>query len=105
MKRRCRRDLWYTGVSALAVLAICCSPAHAQVAGESAGASQGFVGDGKCGNPKCHGAGLPNSPETKRSWKPWTSARTQWLNSNIDHHSRAYRTLETAASKVIGGCK
>jgi hypothetical protein len=39
----------------------------------------------------------------KKSWKPWTSARTQWLNSNIDHHSRAYRTLETAASKAIGG--
>jgi hypothetical protein len=90
-------------VGAVTLLAIGCLPAGAQVAGESGGTTPGFVGDGKCGNPKCHGAGLPSGPEAKRSWKPWMSARTQWLNSHIDHHSRAYRTLETPASKVIGG--
>ena len=102
MKRRFRPQT-YAVASILVVLAVHCAAARAQVAADSAGASQGFVGDGKCGNPKCHGAGLPSSPEAKKSWKPWTSARTQWLNSNIDHHSRAYRTLDTAASKAIGG--
>jgi hypothetical protein len=103
MKRRFGPQTWYAVASILAVLAVYGAAARAQEAGTGVAASHGFVGDGKCGNPKCHGAGLPSSPEAKKSWKPWTSARTQWLNSNIDHHSRAYRTLETAASKAIGG--
>lgn len=60
-----------------------------------------FVGDSRCGNPTCHGAGLPANETQKKSWKPWKSARTQWLNRNIDRHSRAYATLETNDAKTI----
>ena len=60
-----------------------------------------FEGDGRCGNPTCHGAGLPNSDAQKKNWKPWKSARTQWLNRSIDHHSRAFATLQTAQAKTI----
>jgi len=100
MNQWCCRKGWITIVGMVSLLALC---AHRGIAQDTvASGTLGFVGDGKCGNPKCHGAGLPNTPDAKKSWKPWTSARTQWLNRNIDHHSRAYHTLENAASKVIG---
>jgi len=70
------------------------------VAPGRAGAN-GFVGDGKCANPTCHGAALPRTEVEKKEWRPWKSARTQWLNRNIDRHSRAYATLETAEGKTI----
>lgn len=63
--------------------------------------AQGVVGETRCGNPTCHGASLPASPADDPTWKPWKSARTQWLNANIDRHSRAYRTLTTEDSKRI----
>ena len=62
---------------------------------------QGMVGETRCGNPTCHGASLPSAPADDPTWKPWKSARTQWLNSNIDRHSRAYRTLTSEDSKRI----
>ncbi len=62
---------------------------------------QGFVGETKCANPTCHGAALPAAPADDPAWRPWKSARTQWLNQNIDRHSRAYRTLTTEDSKRI----
>ena len=64
---------------------------------------QGVVGETRCGNPTCHGAALPATPADDPSWKPWKSARTQWLSPNIDRHSRAYRTLTTEDSKRIAG--
>jgi hypothetical protein len=64
-------------------------------------AGPGFLGDGRCGNPTCHGAGLPSRDKPDPKWRPWKSARTQWINTNIDRHSRAYRTLETADGKTI----
>jgi hypothetical protein len=71
----------------------------------SLAAAQGFVGETKCGtNPACHGGGLPaaNWTETQRAeWRPWRSARTQWLQKSIDRHSRAYRTLENEESRAI----
>lgn len=60
-----------------------------------------FVGDSRCGNPTCHGAGLPATDADKANWKPWRSARSQWLNRDLDRHSRAYATLETDAAKTI----
>jgi hypothetical protein len=60
-----------------------------------------FVGETRCGAPTCHGAGLPSNEAAKRDWRPWKSARTQWNTSNIDHHSRAYRTLESEGGKAI----
>lgn len=66
------------------------------------GDGPGFVGETRCGNPTCHGAALPANPADDPSWRPWKSARTQWLDQNIDRHSRAYRTLTTEASKRIG---
>jgi hypothetical protein len=63
----------------------------------------GFVGEGKCGNPTCHGAALPASQADLKGWAPWKSARTQWLNSNIDRHSRAYKTLQNDKSRQIAG--
>lgn len=69
----------------------------------AAPASAGFVGDGRCANPTCHGAALPRTEAEKKDWRPWKSARTQWLNRNIDRHSRAHATLETPASKAIAG--
>ncbi|MCC6849509.1 MAG: hypothetical protein IT294_13490 [Deltaproteobacteria bacterium] len=64
-------------------------------------AGPGFLGDGRCGNPTCHGAGLPNREKPDPKWRPWKSARTQWINTNIDRHSRAYRTLETDEGRTI----
>jgi len=64
-------------------------------------AGPGFLGDGRCGNPTCHGAGLPSREKPDPNWHPWKSARTQWINTNIDRHSRAYRTLETEGGKAI----
>lgn len=66
------------------------------------GGPAGFVGEVRCGNPTCHGAGLPASEEEKEGWHPWMSARTQWINWNIDRHSRAYATLETKEGRQIG---
>lgn len=65
------------------------------------GEPYGFVGDTKCGNPTCHGSGLPTNDAEKAAWRPWKSARTQWLNRNIDRHSRAYATLTTEGGKQI----
>jgi len=65
------------------------------------GGPYGFVGDTKCGNPTCHGSGLPTTEAERVGWKPWKSARTQWLNRNIDRHSRAYATLLTEGGKQI----
>lgn len=72
----------------------------------------GFVGETRCANPTCHGAALPRpeeiggggancAPRPAGSWAPWKSARTQWLNRNIDRHSRAYATLTTDDAKRI----
>lgn len=102
MERGSWQQLWCTVICLVSVVAVCSHSAAAQDTGESTGAALGFVGDGKCGNPKCHGAGLPSTADAKKTWKPWMSARTQWLNTHIDHHSRAYHTLETPTSKVIG---
>ena len=59
----------------------------------------GFVGDGRCGNPTCHGAPLPVTDAQKKNWQPWKSARILWLNR--DHHARAYNTLRTPAALKI----
>ncbi|MBI3782234.1 MAG: hypothetical protein HY270_02415 [Deltaproteobacteria bacterium] len=61
----------------------------------------GFVGESRCANPTCHGAGLPASDAQRGSWRPWKSARTQWLNHNIDRHSDAYNVLDTPRAKAI----
>ena len=66
-------------------------------------AAEGFVGESRCANPTCHGASLPASPGEDPHWRPWQSARTQWLNFNVDRHSRAYRTLTNEDSKRIAG--
>ncbi len=66
-----------------------------------ANAGPGFLGDGRCGNPTCHGAGLPSREKPDPNWRPWKSARTQWINTNIDRHARAYRTLETEGGRAI----
>jgi len=76
-------------------------------------AGQGFVGETRCANPTCHGAALPSAPldDSKgckekyagTDWRPWKSARTQWLNRNIDRHSRAFATLTTDDGKRIAG--
>jgi len=84
----------------LSVAAALCASFAPSVVTAQAGAPR-FEGDGRCGNPTCHGAGLPANEGQKKNWKPWKSARTQWLNTNIDHHSRAYATLETAEAKTI----
>lgn len=86
-----RRTLILLGWMALGIL----------TAAAPAAAAPGFVGDGRCGNPTCHGASLPSREKPDPNWKPWKSARTQWINTNIDRHSRAYRTLETAGGKAI----
>jgi Cytochrome c554 and c-prime len=65
------------------------------------GAPAGFVGEVRCGNPTCHGGGLPSTEEEKEGWHPWMSARTQWINRNIDRHSRAYATLESKEGRQI----
>jgi hypothetical protein len=71
------------------------------VTGKASGV--GFVGEGRCANPTCHGAALPATEAEQKQWAPWKSARTQWLNRNIDRHSRAYATLENQNSKQIAG--
>lgn len=70
---------------------------NARAEGESGGR---FMGQTRCGNPTCHGAGLPTGKEPTKV-PPWKYARTQWNTSSIDRHSRAYRTLQTEASKTI----
>ena len=45
-------------------------------------------------------AALPGNAAQQTNWKPWKSARTQWLNRNLDRHSRAYATLETGDAKT-----
>ncbi len=87
-------------ISAVAVLCAGWTPIVAKA--QSAPPAR-FEGDGRCGNPTCHGMGLPANEAQKKNWKPWKSARSQWLNRNIDHHSRAYATLETADAKTIAG--
>ena len=87
-----------TTSAALAILALVlalAAPARAQ--------RGGFVGETRCGNPTCHGAGLPRDEAARKIWRPWKSARTQWRNRAIDRHSRAYDTLTTAGSKAIAG--
>jgi hypothetical protein len=66
-----------------------------------AAAGHGFVGETRCANPTCHGVALPSDPAAQPGWRPWKSARTQWLNRNIDRHSRAFATLEGEDSKRI----
>lgn len=62
-----------------------------------------FVGETRCGKQPCHGAAMPSSRPADRPWTPWKWAWTQWSDSNIDRHSRAYRTLTSAESKRIAG--
>lgn len=93
--RRWNVSLGRSQAVALALLFIAALPQHTTAAG--------FVGDGRCGNPTCHGAALPSSTDAKTDWRPWKSARTQWLNRNIDRHSRAYATLGNTDSKRIAG--
>jgi hypothetical protein len=64
-------------------------------------AGLGFVGESRCGNPTCHGAGLPATEAQRKGWQPWKSARTQWLDHNIDRHSDAYNVLQRPAAKTI----
>jgi len=84
-------------VAALTILLQLAHPGAARAQGEAGG----FVGETKCANPTCHGACLPTTEAEKQNWKPWKSARTQWLNRNIDRHSRAYATLESEGGKAI----
>lgn len=88
-------------IGLLACLLGSAATAHAVGVDYSAGPA-GFVGEVRCGNPTCHGAGLPATDEEKEGWQPWMSARTQWINWNIDRHSRAYATLETREGRQIG---
>lgn len=93
---------WPLAAAALALLLLLpARPAVAVQGLDFSGQPGGFVGETKCGNPTCHGAGLPTTEAEKANWKPWKSARTQWLNRNIDRHSRAYATLETEGGKAI----
>lgn len=68
-------------------------------------ADPGFVGETKCGSTaQCHGGGLPSPGWTEKErgeWHPWKSARTQWLQKTIDHHSRAFHTLETPEARAM----
>src|SRR5690349_6236515 len=65
-------------VIACALLLLTCSAiARAEQGLDLSGEAYGFVGDTKCGNPTCHGSGLPTNDAEKASWKPWKSARTQ----------------------------
>ena len=86
------RNTFVLGCLGLGILTTTVTPAMA---------GPGFLGDGRCGNPTCHGAGLPSRDKPDPKWHPWKSARTQWINTNIDRHSRAYRTLETEDGKTI----
>jgi hypothetical protein len=88
--------------TALALWALILSAAAGVAAAEDATSGGArFEGESRCGNPTCHGAGLPANDAQRKTWKPWKSARTQWLNRNIDHHSRAYATLQTNEGKTI----
>jgi hypothetical protein len=70
---------------------------------EVPGSAGGFLGDGRCANPTCHGMVPPTKEADKQNWRPWRSARTQWKDPDIDRHSRAYRTLQTAGGRAIAG--
>jgi hypothetical protein len=90
---------WST-VGFVLLLVLAAVPA-AGVGVDYSGGPAGFMGEVRCGNPTCHGAGLPATEEEKEGWHPWMSARTQWINRNIDRHSRAYATLETKEGRQI----
>lgn len=92
------RPLFFVAIALVVVLP---RLGAAQQGIDLSGAPAGFVGETRCGNPTCHGAGLPTTDAEKKNWRPWKSARTQWLNRNIDRHSRAYATLETEGGKAI----
>jgi hypothetical protein len=92
MKHRAARTPTLFFVAAFSVCAAAPTAVCAQ--SEAAGAAR-FEGESRCGNPTCHGA----SPV--RGAPRWKSSRSQWLNRNIDHHSRAYATLETPEGKTI----
>jgi hypothetical protein len=96
--RRALLAIWLLAGFSLAVLA---SPPAGAVGVDYSGGPAGFMGEVRCGNPTCHGAGLPATEEEKEGWHPWMSARTQWINRNIDRHSRAYATLETKEGRQI----
>ena len=87
--------------SAVLALVPAAHPASAEPANNWSTPTARFVGDTRCGNPTCHGAPLPRPDAPRGDWKPWKSARTQWSNRNIDHHSRAYVDLTTEAGKTI----
>jgi hypothetical protein len=91
---------WTTLVAIALALVSAMSASPSEAAGVQTEGGR-FVGEGRCGAPTCHGAGLPATEAAKRDWHPWKSARTQWNTSSIDHHSRAYRTLETEGAKAI----
>ena len=90
-------------IAAFSVLLCLIAPSIslAQQQGIPASGAGGFVGAGRCGNPTCHGAALPATEAEKADWRPYKSARSQWINRNIDRHSRAYVTLETPGGKAI----
>lgn len=85
----------------LLLVPLLAGPAAGEQGVDFSRSAQGFVGETRCGNPTCHGAGLPTTEAERANWKPWKSARTQWLNRNIDRHSRAYASLETEGGKAI----
>jgi Cytochrome c554 and c-prime len=97
---RSRRKYEIVALAAM-IIGLTLARAPAEVATPGLQKAARFVGETRCGNPTCHGAAVPTSQAAKKDWKPWKSARTQWLNSNVDHHSRAYRTLETPAARAI----
>jgi hypothetical protein len=98
-----------SGAASARVFAVASALVTALAAAPAGG--QGFVGETRCANPTCHGAALPSTPidpskgctekYAGTDWRPWKSARTQWLNQNIDRHSRAYKTLTSESSKRI----
>jgi hypothetical protein len=97
------RTTRYRSLRIAVALALCAGLAPVTARAQAGGESPRFEGESRCGNPTCHGAGLPTNEAQKKNWKPWKSARSQWLNRNIDHHSRAYATLETSEAKAIAG--
>lgn len=87
--RACHQPTWWRSLVAAALLVSILFPAQAD--------ADGFVGETRCGNPTCHGAAVDAQQ------KPWHWARSQWLNTRVDRHSRAYKTLLTEESKRIAG--
>jgi hypothetical protein len=75
----------------------------ARFASAAAADAARFVGETRCGKQPCHGASIPSSRPNEGLWTPWKWAWTQWSDSNIDRHSRAFRTLTTKESKQIAG--